>query len=247
MNLLYTVNPSRRKRKAHKARSRKHRSAAQRAATARMLAANRARRRGRSHPMAAHSNPRKRRHARRSIRRAVRRFHRNPLRLPSMGGMTGMLKSGVIGGAGAVLVDVGMGYASRVLPASMATPNNADGSANWAYVGVKTALALALGTAGRKLPMIGKFAGQMAEGSLSVLAYQILRPMVPAAISLGYLNPAPTMRPRAGVGRYLSAYTTAPRVAVRAAPGGARGANAAQALRLVAERNDTGGQAFAPR
>jgi hypothetical protein len=236
MSLLYTINPSKRRRGSKKARSRKHRSAAQRAATARMLAANRARRRGRSHPMAAHSNPRRRRRSvRHHARRIMRRFHRNPMKLPNMGGVTGMLKNGLIGGAGAVFVDIGMGYTSKVLPATLATPNNADGSANWGYVGVKTALALALGLFGRKVPVIGRAAGQMAEGALTVLSYQILRPMVPSAISLGYLNPAPTMRPQSGVGRYLSAYQNVKgaRVPVRQVAAASRGANAAQVLSLV--------------
>ncbi len=255
MNLLYTVNPSKRRRKAKRAHSRKHRSAAQRTATARLVAMNRSRRARRSHPMAAHSNPRPRRRVRHALRRVARRvsrrFRRNPFSLPSMagaGGVVGLLKSGVVGGAGAVLVDVGMGYTTKVLPASMSSPINADGSANWMYVGIKTALALALGTAGRKLPVVGKVAGQMAEGALSVLAYQIMRPMVPAAISLGYLNPAPTMRPQAGVGRYLSGAGAYAQLPVRSNNGGPtraaspRGSNAAQVLSLVGNRKTVAGR-----
>lgn len=248
MNLLYTVNPRRRKRKsAARSGRRKHRSAAQRAATRRMLAANRASRGGAVAVMG------KRR------RRRSRAFRRNPgtavarryggggslFAGVSTAGVTGLLKSGAVMGGGAVAVDIGMGYASKVLPETMVSPVNTDGSANWGYFGAKTALALAVGIFGRRLPVIGRYAPQMAEGALSVIAYQLLRPMVPASIAMGYLNPVPTMRPRRmqGVGRtgkYVSGAGAYFPQSVRGGNGVGRGASAAQVVNLIARRDRSG-------
>lgn len=120
-----------------------------------------------------------------------------------------MLRSAGVGGAGAVAVDIGMGYLGRFYPPA-ASPVNADRSTNWLYFAAKTALALGLGTFGRRVLPAG-VAGRMGEGALTVLAYQILRGMVPNSIALGYLNPAPTVRPQLGgsarggssLGKYL--------------------------------------------
>lgn len=185
-NLAWIVNPRSRRRKAKSRRHRGHRSAAQRAATARMLAArfgaNPRRRRGKHH---YRRNPSKR-----SVRRSYGRV--------SAGAM-GMLKTAAIMGTGAVLVDIGMGnLVARFLP-SAATPTNADGTTNWMYFAAKGGLAVALGMYGGKV-LPGGMALRMAEGALGVLAYQILRGLVPSGITLGYLNPAPVSRPLSGAG-----------------------------------------------
>ncbi len=235
MNLLYTVNPAKRRRRTKGRKSRKHRSAAQRAATARMLAANRSKRGGKV--------TRSRRRFRRNPSQFVARAQQHASRGFSMlktSGIVGLLKSGVVMGAGAVAVDIGMGYTARLLPASMANPVNADGSANFAYVGTKTALALLLGIYGRRLPVVGPYAGQMAEGALAVLAYSMLRPMVPQSVALGYLNPTPTFRPAqrtAGVGKYVSRYESLPvRANGGADAGTSRGSNAAQVVNILSRR-----------
>ena len=215
MNVLYTVNPSRRSRR-RKAKSghRKHRSAAQRAATARLVAANRARRGG-HHRRAFASNPspkRRRRSARRHVSAAHRHMRRGFAAVRSSG-IVPMLKSGVVGGAGGVVVDVAMGFAAKVLPSTFVTPTNADGTANYMYLGTKVALALGLGTMGRRLPVIGRYAGQMAEGALTIAAYRLMAPLAAQYLTLGaYFNPSPTMRPAhmgkspalRGVGAYAS-------------------------------------------
>lgn len=250
MNILYTVNP-RHKRKSAARHSRRHRSAAQRAATARLLAFNRARRGGGSAPRrrrrSSHAasmsvNPRRRRRSR-SFRRNPSRAASSMRRMFSGSGVGGMLQNGAIMGGGAVAVDIAMGYASSMLPATMVSPVNTDGTANWGYFGAKTALALAIGMFGRKLPVVGKYAPQMAEGALAVMAYQLMRPMVPASIALGYLNPTPTMRPVrrvAGVGKYVSGGMGAYFPAVRAGGGvQGRGASAAQVVSIVARRDRT--------
>lgn len=151
-----------------------------------------------------------------------------------------LLKTGAIGGAGAVLVDIGMGQLAPMLASSlpsMSTPVDATtGGPNYGYYGLKAALAVALGTWGGKV-IPGGMAERMSEGALTVLAYQFIRPMVPASLTLGYVNPAPTMRrvggmaPGAVVGKYLpvGAYTGIP---VRGNNGAGAGARAAQVVNL---------------
>lgn len=190
--LLLSGNPKRRRRG-------KRRSAAQRAATARMLAAR--------------GNPRKRRGKRRGRRSGGAVTHRRRRRgggrglfagLRSSGGsVMPMLKSGVIGGAGALGVDIAMGYALPLLPASMQSSINADGSANLGYYGAKAAIAIGIGLYGRRLPVIGGYAPAIAQGALTVMSYQLLRGFVPAGVSLGFFNPAPAMSSR-GMGKILS-------------------------------------------
>ncbi len=232
-------NPRRRARK-----SGKRRSAAQRAATARMLAANRSargsapkRRRAKRRTSVVSAAPRRsvRRVSRRSVRRSARRMG-SSLR---SSGIVGMLKSGLVGGAGAIGVDVAMGYVAPMLPASMQTPvDPATGGINYGYVGVKAAIAIAVGHFGRRISP--EYAPQAANGALTVLAYQLLRPMVPASVTLGRvgnINPAPTMRPRlsgmnayvSGVGAYQNVRSIAP---------ARRGSGAANAMNMVTRRQD---------
>ncbi len=227
-------NPSRRR------KSGKRRSAAQRAATARMLAANRSKRGGgtkrrarRRTAVAVASAPRRvsrRRSVRRSASRAARRFSSGF----RSAGIVGMLKNAAITGAGAVGVDVAMGYVAPMLPASMATPvDPATGGANYGYYGVKAALAIGIGHFGKRVSP--QYAPMIAGGALTVLAYQLLRPMVPASVSMGNFNPAPTMRPRlAGVNAYVSGVNAYQNV--RSIAPARKGAGAANAMAMVQRR-----------
>lgn len=232
-------NPRGKKRRGGK----KRRSAAQRRATAAMLAANgRVKRRSKRGGRKA-----KRRGRRRSgavsvsaPRRSYRRSRRSSGRGASLstGSAISLLKAGAIGGAGAVLVDVGMGQAAKLLASavpSLSTPANADGSPNYGYYGVKAGLAIALGTIGKRF-IPAPIADRMAEGALTVLAYQFMRPLVPAGLALGNFNPAPTMRRVAGVNRvgaYVSGAGAYQSVPIRSNGGTRRGANAANVVAMV--------------
>lgn len=202
------LNPRRRRRAGVK----KHRSAAQRAATRRMLAANRARvhrnpvhkrRRAVTH----HAAPvRHRRHFRRNP--AARHHARRALHGFRASGAMNMIKSGAMMGVGAVAGDLLYGQLIRFLPASMATPTNpADQSTNWLYFAGKAAMFVGIGVYGRKV-LPARIAEAAAVGGLSVLFYSIARSMVPASLTLGaYVNPARVMnpgRPRVGMGAYQS-------------------------------------------
>lgn len=210
MPLLMEVNPRRRKSRRKLSakqiaagfggkRGRKRRSASGRKRTHRRV----------RRTFATNPAPKIARRARRAIRSIRRRFRRNPSALARMGGgklsmsgAVGMLKSAAIGGGGAIAVDIVMGFASKVLPPQIGTPIDADGKPNYPYFATKAGLAILLGTLGKKLPLIGPHAARMAEGALTVQAYNFMRPLVPQQIfTLGklgaYFNPAPTM-PRMG-------------------------------------------------
>ncbi len=215
MSQLLLLNPKRRRKAAasKKRRSGKRRSAAQVAATRRLVALNKGIRRNptakkrRRKSTAVAAAPR--RTARRSGRRSAARSF-SVAKAYSMNNIVPMLKSAAVGGAGAVVNDMAYAQAGRILPASVMSPVNADGSTNWLYFGGKAAMAIAIGTLGRKVPVVGKFAPRMAEGALDVLAYQVLRgvaaQVLPASIQLAAYNPVPLMSPRRLSGNRLAAY-----------------------------------------
>lgn len=183
MEELLLVNPRKRRSK-----SRKPRSAAQRAATKRMIAANRSRRsinpikRRRARVAAVKSNPVRRRRARSVYSAARRSRRRNPI--SSATGITAMLKSALTGAAGAVTVNAAYNYLP--IPATM--------KAGYTGYAVKGALALALGVFGRKF--LGARAVKMAEGSLTITLSQVMVELgSKAGLSLGYYSPARTYSP----------------------------------------------------
>lgn len=211
--LLLSGNPKGRRRRG------KRRSAAQRAATRKMLAANgnpRRRRRGRRHAVAHH----RRRRGGRGLFAGLRGHS---------GGAMSLVKSGVIGGAGAVGVDILMGYAQPVIPAAMASRVNADGTMNFGYYGVKAAVALGIGLYGGRFLPAG-IAPKIAEGALTVMSYEILRTFVPATMTMGrmgYFNPAPTS---GGMGKILNVGSVGKIVSV---PSGGAGTQVAQRLHAL--------------
>lgn len=193
----------------------KRRSAAQRAATARMLAANRAKRGGGGGKKSRKKYTRKtavqrtvyrtKRYARRAARRGGR-----ILRGFSTGSVVPMVKSAGIGAAGAIGVDIAMGYATRVLPASVASPVAADGGMNYGYYATKGALAIALGVLGRRV-ISPSLASKMAEGSLTVTLYNAAKGFIPTGSvpmsGMGY--PSSAMIARGGNVRRISEYVNA--------------------------------------
>lgn len=212
MEMMLLGNPRRRRRKAG---SRKRSRRGHRRMSAKQLKffgprkrrAPSRRRARRSVPAAMFANPTRRRRSRRAAS-SRRRYRRNPISFSgiragavrlSASSIIGAVKGAAVGGVGAVGVDIAMGYASRVLPASLAGRYNAQGGMNAGYYIAKSALAIFLGVAGAKV-LPGKLksvAAKMTEGSLTVQAYEILRAMVPASVMLGYYNPA---RVTAGAG-----------------------------------------------
>lgn len=169
MSQLLLINPI----KKGKTIMKKRRTAAQKAATKRMLAANRARRGGttkrakrrktgtavsvrRSNPVGLARVAK-----RRSLRRSARR--RNPIASLSVSGIKGMVKEGVLGGAGALLVNT----ASNYLPVPAALKMGMGKSA------IRAGLAVVLGVVGSKV-LPRNIATSMAVGALTVAAHDLM-------------------------------------------------------------------------
>jgi hypothetical protein len=194
MQQLLLVNP--RKRRA----SRKPRSAAQKAATRRMLSANRSKRgskrRTRHAAYASNPAPRRRRSSRSLVTRHVTRSRRrrNPISVRGLtGGITAMLKSAAFGAAGAIATDVAYGYVKGYLPAMVQSPVAADGGVSYSYYAAKGAAAIGLGMLLRRVIGAQK-AGRMVEGSLTVTLHDMAKSIVGAnmtSVQLGgyALNP----------------------------------------------------------
>jgi hypothetical protein len=198
---LLLINPKARTRKAPRKAS-----PAQRRARAAFAAASRARsaaarasnpvrriRRRRRNPVAAPASAAPVRRAR-SIarmdnprrRRRYSRRRRNPIAFS--GGMRSyinLIKDGLIGGAGAIGVDIAMGYISPYLPASLQRTPGTVGIGD----GVKAIITVALGQLLAR-PTKG-LSIKAAQGSLAVQAHAVLATFLPSTMTLGYAVPAP--------------------------------------------------------
>jgi hypothetical protein len=140
----------------------------------RALAAGRRKRKG----VAANPAPRRRRSLRAASRRRAPR--RNPI---GMSGITSSVFSAVQGAGGALAVNAL--YNLLPIPAGMKT--------GLAGSGTKMLLAVGLGMALK--PMLGRTAGKMAEGAMTVAAFEAMQSFVPVNMGgnsiagLGYMSP----------------------------------------------------------
>lgn len=202
-------------------RSSKAPSAAQRRARAAFAARSRARRSTASRPRrrARRRNPvtalavapRRIARRRRNPAPVVRsRRRRNPLRLGSASSYIGMVKEGLIGGAGAVAVDVAYGYIAPYLPASLQRTPGQVGVGDAVKAVVTVALGKLLSRATKGLSMTA------AKGSLTVQAHGIIASFLPSTMTLGYYSPGMTVNAnnrigpnrRQVMGRYVQAGVT---------------------------------------
>lgn len=219
MAKMLLINPRPRR------KSRKAPSAAQRRVRAAFAARARSRRRRnpvsptqvaslgrrRRNPVPALAPRAPQRQARRVARRAGRRStnpirsrrRRNPLNLGSASSYIGMLKQALIGGAGALAIDVAYGYVTPYLPASLQrTPGQISvGDAVKAVITIVAGKVLDRPTKG--------LASQAARGALIVQAHSLLAQLLPGAVTLGYGVPArvANMSNRIGPNRRLARYT----------------------------------------
>lgn len=199
MAQLMLINPARRPSKRRKSRTGRKASPAQLRALAKA-------RRARAGLSANPSPRRRRRHSLRAVARHTRRrARRNPI---GMGGVMGMLGGAMWGAGGAVAVN----YAYNMLPLPATMKTGMMGTAS------KFGLAIALGMIGKTF--LGRNAGKMAEGAMTVAAYEAMQTMLPVSAGgssvagLGYMSPGmvaggnvlPNMSvPNfAGMGEYVS-------------------------------------------
>lgn len=170
-------------------RAKKHRTAAQKAATRKLVALNRAKRthsrKRRANPI-AEANPvqRARRRARRAVAHVTRRTRRrNPIggAFNPMRDIAHMLQSAAIGAGGAIAVDLAVGRFGGMLPAMLTTGN----MRHVTRAGVAVTLAAVLGKiAGARV------ARDVAQGSLTVIAHDAALSMLAGATGvhgMGYI------------------------------------------------------------
>lgn len=183
-------------------KSRRGPSPAQKRARAAFAAASRARARRRRNPIAKPiapmpPTPRPAAQARRVARRVARRAtyaanplgrrhrrRRNPISLGSSSTYMTMVKDGLIGGAGALAVDLAMGQLNNYLPSSLQRVPGQVGVGD----AVKAVLTVAMGQLLAK-PTRG-YSRKAAQGALVVQAHGILAQFLPGTMTLGYAVPA---------------------------------------------------------
>ena len=135
------------------------------------------RRTRRKNPMSA-----MRRRVMHSARRRTRRSN------PILGGMGGnymsMIREALMGGAGAIGIDLVFGQVNKYLPASMQKTAGTIGAGD----AIKAIATVFIGHMLNK-PTKG-FSRKAAMSSLTVQAYEIMKGFVPASMPLGYASPA---------------------------------------------------------
>lgn len=211
MSEVLLINPRarRKSRKPASAAQRRARAAFAAAARARSLNPRRRRKARRRNPVAVGAPVRAaRRVARRASnpvhRRRTHRRRRNPISLGSSSAYVRMIKDGLIGGAGALGVDVAMGYITPYLPASLQRTPGSVGVGD----AVKAVITIALGKLLDK-PTKG-MSMTAARGALVVQSHALLATMLPSTMTLGYSVPANVVPMSNRIGpnrRSLNAYT----------------------------------------
>ena len=135
------------------------------------------------------TNARRRKHSARktnpihAMRRRVMR-RRNPIGGGMMTGYMSLIKDGLIGGAGALAMDVAYGYINNMLPDML---KNQPGTIS-AGDAVKAIYTVAAGRALSK--MTGGLSMKAAQASLAIQSYNIVKSFLPATMGLGYYSPA---------------------------------------------------------
>jgi len=150
-------------------------------------------------------------------RRVMRR--RNPIGGGMMTGYMSLIKDGLIGGAGALAMDVVYGYVNNMLPDMLKNQPNTVSAGD----AVKAIFTVAAGKGLSK--MTGGLSMKAAQASLAIQSYNIVKQFLPATMSLGYASPAFIQQGTNRVGpirRGMNAYTrpgTTPLLSAYARPG----------------------------
>jgi hypothetical protein len=157
--------------------------------------------------VSSNPSPRRRRRSLRAVSRTTRRrARRNPI---GMTGIMGNIMNAVQGAGGALAVNAV--FNMLPLPVTMKT--------GLAVPAVKMALAVGVGMFAK--PLLGRAAGKMAEGAMTVAAYEAIQGVLPISMGgssvagLGYMSPGMTagstgaipnmsMPSMAGMGEYVS-------------------------------------------
>jgi len=166
-----------------------------------------ARKARRANPVAKRRVMRRRKNPIHTMKRRVMR-RRNPISMGMGGGYMTAIREALMGGAGAVAMDLVFGQVNKFLPASLQKTPGTVGTGD----AIKAVLTVFIGHALNK-PTRG-FSKKAAQASLTVQAHDIIRSFVPATMALGYYSPAMTAQGtnrvspiRKGVNAYTSGGT----------------------------------------
>lgn len=127
-----------------------------------------------------------------AMRRRVHR-RRNPIGMG--GGYMTAIREALMGGAGAVAMDVVFGQVNRFLPATLQKTPGTVGAGD----AVKAVLTVFIGQALNKVTR--GFSRKAAQASLTVQAHDIIRSFVPATVALGSVGYATPAFPVQGTNR----------------------------------------------
>lgn len=137
----------------------------------------------------------------RAKRRVMRR--RNPIG-GGMGSYMNVIRDAVMGGAGAIMIDVVYGQLNKFLPATLKTVPGTVGAGD----AVKAIGTVVIGNLLNKATR--GYSKKAAMASLTVQAYNLMKGFVPASLPLGYASPAMIAQGTNRVGpirRGMNAYT----------------------------------------
>ena len=161
----------------------------------------------RRNPIAAVARYARRRNPIGLMKRRVMRRRRNPIGMPSMGGVVGMIREGLMSGVGAVAFGVVHGQIQKFLPATLRVVPGKIGAGD----AVKALITVVLGQA---LSGVTRgYSKKAAAASLTVQMHDLVKGFVPAALplgGLGYASPAGIAMGTNRVGpirRGMNAYT----------------------------------------
>ena len=114
----------------------------------------------------------------------VRRRRRNPIGGAMMGGYMTQIREAVMGGAGALGMDLVYGQINNFLPTALKRVPGSIGAGD----AVKAVVTVALGGLLNKATR--GFSAKAAKASLTILAYDIMKSFVPSSMTIGYASPA---------------------------------------------------------
>jgi hypothetical protein len=163
-----------------------------------------ARKARRANPIAKRRVMRRRKNPIAAVKRRVMR-RRNPISMGMGGGYMTAIREALMGGAGAVAMDLVFGQVNKFLPATLQKTPGTVGTGD----AIKAVLTVFIGHALNK-PTRG-FSKKAAQASLTVQAHDIIKSFVPATMTMGYYSPATVAQGTNRVGpirKGVNAYTS---------------------------------------
>lgn len=183
------------------------------------MAKHRHRRHKRRHHARIATNPHRKHHRFKNRFRKHRRRVTNPLSLPRMGGLEHEIVPAVVGGLGAIGVDIGLAYASPYLPTFL--------QSGWGRIGAQVIAAVGLGY-GAGAMIDRKTGTAVMAGALTITAYsalrQVLAPTLGANIKglsglADFSDYSPMWSGYSAAGSNMGAYMRNPRMGAYMNPG----------------------------